>query len=250
MQILLIGHETEATRFLVARLREAEFRCRIAASADLACRRHLIEHAEAIILDVSGASSEACQTVRRLRGAGIVQPLLVLTPQCDWRIRIECLDAGADDHVVKPVRTEEIVARIRAIVRRRAGSSTDHIACGELELDLKAKCAWLAGKCLDLTRNEFRLLRLFVLRPHNTMTHQEIWSQLNDDGAKCSNNAVEVQVARLRRKVGHDRIRTVRGVGYRYAPFTAVEGPPGPDRFDVEETDSWLDADEQEQVRG
>ncbi len=229
MQILLIGHENESTRFLVARLREAGFRCCIAASVDFACRRKLMHHAEAIILDVSGTIGEISLTVRHLRGAGIDQPVLVLTPQCDWRVRIDCLDAGADDHVVKPVRTEEIVARIRAIVRRRAGSSTDHVVLGDLELDLKAKCAWQAGKCLDLTRNEFRLLRLFVLRPHRTMTHEEIWAQLNDGGTKCSNNAVEVQVARLRRKVGHDKIRTVRGIGYKYTVPTEPKGPPAHD---------------------
>jgi DNA-binding response OmpR family regulator len=190
---------------------------------EFACRNRLAAHAEAIIVDMSECGRAAAQVVRRLRQARIDRPLIVLSPPCDWRERIDNLEAGADDHITMPFRSEEIVARLHAVIRRRAGSATDRMAAGNLELDLRTSSAWLDGECLNLTRNEFRLLRLFLLRADHTMSQQEIWSHLNEDASTCSTNAVEVQIARLRRKVGRTRIRTLRGTGYRYVAEDAPE---------------------------
>jgi len=177
----------------------------------------------AILIEGGGQGNYAANLVGPLRRAGVDRPLMVLSPREDWREMIHCLDAGADDFLAKPVRSDVIAARLRALIRRGAGRSSDRIMLGDIEIDLRTMCAWLHGSCLDLTRNEFRLLRLFLLETDRALTHEEIRGQLYSDVDECSQNAVEVLVARLRRKVGRDSIRTVRGVGYR---FNAGKAPP------------------------
>ena len=144
-------------------------------------------------------------------------PLIVLSAAGDWRAKVECLDAGADDYLVKPVRSEEVAARVRAVVRRALGNTTNRFMVGDFVFDLSSKCAWLGERCLDLTSTEFRLLRLFLMRPEDVHSHEEIHEALHRGGSHCSPNAVEVQIARLRRKIGKAMIQTVRGMGYRYA---------------------------------
>jgi len=178
--------------------------------------RRTFDGSRAVVLDLGTGTGPAADHVRLIRRAGLEQPCLVLSAHDDWRDKIECLDAGADDYVVKPVRSEEVAARLRAMIRRASGNATDRFESGDLVLDLRVRCAWLADRCLDLTRNEFRLLRMFLLEPGKVMTHQEIHRQLYPDRADCSTNAIEVQIARLRRKIGRTRIRTIRGLGYRY----------------------------------
>lgn len=170
----------------------------------------------AIVLDLGQETASAAGMVRKLRQAGLDQPCLVLAAHDDWRDKIDALDAGADDFVLKPVRSEEVAARLRAMIRRGAGNATDVIVHGDLRLDLRVRCAWLGRECLELTRNEFRLLRLFLLEPEKVMTHQEIHRQLYPERAEWSPNAIEVQIARLRRKVGREKILTIRGLGYRF----------------------------------
>jgi len=216
VQLLLIESGLDSLGWLAERLAGSGFVVRQVHSLEQALQDGVAERATAVIADIghSGPQGQAIATL--LRKAGMTQPLMILSARGDWRERVETLDAGADDYVAKPVRSEEVAARLRALIRRSIGSPTDQITVGDIELDLKARCAWLAGKCLNLTRNEFRLLRLFLLQPERIMTHQEIRDRLHSGEADCSRNAIEVQIARLRRKVGRHRIRTIRGVGYRY----------------------------------
>lgn len=196
-----------------------------ASSVQIALREGWLDEAAVILFDAGLAEGQAESTVRSLRSAGTDQPLVVLSARGDWREKVDCLDAGADDYLQKPVRSEEIAARFRVILRRCAGSPTDRVISGDIVLDLKARCAWRQGQCLDLTRSEFRLLRLFMLTPARTVTAREIWHELHPAKAGYSPNAVEVQIARLRQKVGRERIRTIRGAGYRMT----LEPPAVPD---------------------
>ena len=186
-----------------------------ASSFQYALREGWLDEAAVILFDAGLTEGQAAAAVRSLRSARTDQPLIVLSACGNWQEKVECLDAGADDYLQKPVRSEEIAARLRVIIRRCAGSSTDQVISGDLILDLKARCAWRQGQCLDLTRSEFRLLRLFMLTPGRTVSAREIWNELHPAKEGYSTNAVEVQVARLRQKVGRDRIRTIRGTGYR-----------------------------------
>jgi len=224
LKLLIIDADQAYSAWLAERLASRGFVPRTCTSLDQAIRERLFEPTGAVIAATGSAQAEGAVVAMQMRRAGVDQPLMVLSSNDDWHDAIECLDAGADDYLVKPVRSEVVAARLRAIIRRVAGTSTDRIERGDLELDLKARCAWLAGECLNLTRNEFRLLRLFFFQPNHVMTQREIHLQLSADGTSFSQNAVEVQIARLRRKVGHCRIRTVRGVGYTYcteAPLDA-----------------------------
>ena len=172
--------------------------------------------AEAILIDLPALNSSVIESVRALRRSGITLPVMVIAGESDWHDRVDAFDAGVDDFVHKPVRSEEIASRLRAMIRRAGGNSTDRIVDGTLELDLKLQCGWLAGQCLDLTRSEFRLLRLFMLAPDRTISKTDIRERLQKRPGEASGNAVEVQITRLRRKIGRDRIRTLRDQGYRF----------------------------------
>lgn len=222
MRFLLIGSDRTQSGWLAEKMEGIGFVARLAQSSEQALANGMADDAAAVLLDSGLSASASAPVVRQLRQGGVEQPLIVLSARGDWRDKVECLDAGADDFLLKPVRSEEIAARLRALIRRGAGKGSNHIRHGGLDLDLQARCAWLDGSCLNLTRNEFRLLRLFMLHPQSILSHSDLLDQLNPGGARPSINAAEVQIARLRRKIGAGLIRTVRGVGYRFDP-TAVE---------------------------
>jgi DNA-binding response OmpR family regulator len=223
MQLGLIGNDSDNSDWLGCKLEAAGFAVHRIRGIQDAVGRAASDSLSAFMFDLAGSSAHAAEYVAPLRRAQIVQPLMVLSARSDWREKVECLDAGADDYIVKPVRSEEVAARLRAIIRRRAGGHSNRLELGDITLDLKASCAWLDARCLDLTRNEFRLLRLFLFHQDRALSHLEIRTLLYGPDTKVSGNAVEVQIARLRRKVGQSRIRTVRGVGYRYIPDAAEE---------------------------
>lgn len=231
MRLLLIEADASSGARLAEGLTRAGFVVQRCESAQEALSEGYVQITAAILLDVGLNAAQPGKTILPLRAAGLKYPLIVLSAQGDWHERVECLDAGADDYVLKPVRTEEIAARLRAIIRRNAGNADGRITLGGVLLDMKAKCAWLEGKCLDLTRSEYRLLRLFLLSPDHILTHTQIWHELHPGKSDFSANSVEVQIARLRGKIGKDMIRTVRGLGYRIIDIgdeasAALEGEP------------------------
>ncbi|MDE2437660.1 MAG: response regulator transcription factor, partial [Sphingomonadales bacterium] len=183
------------------------------------------ESTAAILLDHGPSMGPAARIVEALRQGGWHQPLVVLSPRDDWREKVDCLDAGADDVLAKPVHSEEIAAHLRALIRRNAGMASDRIVTGDLDVDLKAHCAWQNGACLNLTRNEFRLLRLFVLGPDRIVSKEEMAEVLSRPNEVPSSNAIEVQVTRLRRKLGDGSIVSVRGLGYRLTPRPSGSDP-------------------------
>ena len=218
MKLLFVEGDPAHSNWFTSRLEECGYVVETVSSPDQILRDGLNEFSQAVIIDVEESVCNAGEVVRFLRKEGVTQPLMILSVRDNWQDMIDCLDAGADDYLIKPVRSDVVAARLRAIIRRRAGNSTDQIVLGDVELDLKAWCAWLAGECLNLTRNEFRLLRLFLLQPERVLSQQDIHRQLYPEKSDYSPNAIEVQVARLRRKVGRCRIRTMRGLGYCYTP--------------------------------
>ncbi len=235
MQLLLVDPEPLTTGLLSDGLRSSGFRV---TSTQFGARLLIGQyaHAAALVIDGGPLAQRKLEIIDRLRRAGVKQPMMVLSCAGDWRSKVECLDAGADDYLVWPVRSEEVAARLRALIRRTAGNPTDRIVDGGFELDLKARCAWLNGKCLDLTKTEFRLLRLLVFASGRVVSHQEIRTMLYSECTDVSANAVEVQIARLRRKVGKTRIRTMRGIGYRYVSAT---GDAVPETLELDKEACW-----------
>ena len=227
MNLLIIDPDREQSGLFADRLKSNGFKPKFGHSPQQVIADGMATGIEAVLLDNGMRATSATSHVKLLRDAGVIQPLIVLSVLSDWRDKVDCLDAGADDFLVKPVRSEEIAARVRALVRRGAGQSTDRVTAGPLDLDIKARCAWLDGKYLDLTRNEYHMLRHFMLNPGQVIDHGELLDHLSGGGEQASRNAAEVQIARLRKKLGPGFIQTVRGLGYRFVNDVSEAGSEG-----------------------
>lgn len=219
MQILLIDESAERQDWLAERLGPHGFVALPHARLENALRDPASTASAAVVLALAGSPASAAERVRLLRQSELAQPLIVLSGRSDWRERVETLDAGADDFLLVPIRSEEVAARLRALIRRASGASGARLTVGDFSCDMKARAIWLDGQPLELTRNEFRLLQAFLLRRDCVLSRAEIAEMLYfSQPLRRSDNAVEVYVSRLRRKIGHERIRTIRGLGYRMLP--------------------------------
>jgi two-component system OmpR family response regulator len=146
-------------------------------------------------------------------------PVLILTARGSWNEKVAGFDAGADDYLTKPFHTEELLARLRALVRRAAGHAQPSLACGGLLLDPRAAKASVNGEPVRLTSLEYRLLHYLMLHQDKVISRTELVEHLYDQDFDRDSNTVEVFVGRLRKKIGPDRIETVRGLGYRLMPL-------------------------------
>jgi DNA-binding response OmpR family regulator len=176
----------------------------------------LHERFDAIVLDLGLPVLSGIEVLRGLRRAGSATPVLILTARSSWTEKVEGLNAGADDYVVKPFHVDEIAARLRALMRRVAGQATSELRHGDIVLDPVAGTAKVADRPIDLTAQEFRLLHFFLHRVGRVVTQAELVDHLYSLNEERSSNTIEVYVGRLRRKVGRDTIRTLRGMGYRF----------------------------------
>jgi len=129
--------------------------------------------------------------------------------------RIQGLDTGADDYLVKPFAPEELVARLRALQRRSVGVASPRLKVGEVEVDLTAKAAWMEGARVDITQREWQVLEALVSRPGRVVSKTDLEALMLGLDGEVASNALEVHISRLRRKLGHGLIETVRGMGYR-----------------------------------
>jgi len=215
MRLLLVECDEGASGWLAPRLGGAGFRLDVTCRLDQAIESGQARDAAAILVEMGDNCPEGSKVAEMVRGAGIASPLVLLSARSDWRETVASLDAGADDYIVKPVRSEEVTSRLRVAIRRSRGGAQDQGQFGRFKLDPNARCAWLDGRCLDLTRNEYRLLQLFLLNEDALVSAEEIRSTLNTGRHDVSHNAIEVQIARLRKKLGAGMIRTVRNMGYR-----------------------------------
>jgi two-component system OmpR family response regulator len=144
--------------------------------------------------------------------------VLILTARDRWSEKVQGFDAGADDYVVKPFHTEEVLARLRALVRRAAGHASAELACGPVLLDTRSAKVTVDGKPVKLTAQEYRLLAYLMHHPDKIISRTELTEHLYDQDFDRDSNTIEVFVGRLRRKLGVDVIHTARGLGYRLAP--------------------------------
>jgi two-component system response regulator MprA len=173
---------------------------------------------DAIVLDVLMPGLDGLEVCRRIRESGDRTPILMLTARDEVRDRVAGLDAGADDYLVKPFALEELNARLRALVRRRAGGDANVLRFGDLTLDTRTREVTRNGRPIELTRTEFSLLELFLLNPKQVLSRAQIFDRVWGYDFGPSSNALEVYIGYLRRKLeagGEPRLlHTVRGVGY------------------------------------
>lgn len=216
MRLLLVEDDPELGRRLSDRLRGADFAVELATSRSEAEDWPDIEKMAAIILDLGLPDGDGIDLLRQWRDAHYNTPILILTARGSWQDKVEGLNAGADDFVVKPVRFEELLARLNALFRRQQGSRSTAIEVAGIALDPLARAAYKDGEPLSLSKQEFRLLHLFMRRAGQVISQSDILDSLYELDAERELNTVEVLVGRLRRKIGRERIATIRGMGYRF----------------------------------
>lgn len=216
MRILIVEDEPELARRVGARLSGAGFVVETALDAETALEIPDPEQIGAIVLDLGLPGIGGMEFIQQWRHAGRDTPVLVLSARNSWEEKVNILNSGADDYVVKPVRSEELVARVHALVRRAAGQTKPKLCAGAVEMDPAARIVWLSGEMVDLTQMEYRLLHLFILRAGHILAQTEILDHLYPMADERDLNTIEVHIGRLRRKIGKDAITTVRGLGYRF----------------------------------
>jgi two-component system response regulator PhoP len=175
---------------------------------------------DAAIIDLGLPLLDGISLIRQIRAQGRTFPILILTARGDWQDKVEGLDAGADDYVVKPFQLEEILARLNALLRRAAGFAKPLIECGPIALDITAKRVTLAGHGVDLTAYEYKMLEYLMLHPGKVISKTELTEHLYAQDYDRDSNVLEVFVRRLRQKLDPDDtlhpIETIRGQGYRF----------------------------------
>ncbi len=204
---------------LVALLREGLRRrgvgVDVASTGEEAVVRATATDYDLILLDVMLPGYDGFEVCRRLRANEVWSPTLMLTALDDVQDRVRGLDSGADDYLSKPFSFEELLARMRALIRRGAPPRPTVLSVGELRLDPAARRAWRAGTELWLTAREFSMLELFMRRPDEVLTRFDVLEHVWDNSYEHRSNVIEVYVGYLRDKIGRDKIETVRGAGYR-----------------------------------
>lgn len=216
MRLLVIEDDPELGRRLSERLRAADFAVELASTRAEAEDWPDVDRMAAVILDLGLPDGSGLDLLRHWRDRRVETPILILTARGSWQDKVEGLNAGADDFVIKPVRFEELLARLNALFRRQHGTRATTISAGDLTLDPLARSATLGGLPLSLSRQEFRLLHLFVRRAGQVLSQADILDDLYALNDERERNTVEVLIGRLRRKIGRARITTLRGSGYRF----------------------------------
>ncbi len=173
------------------------------------------------IVDLGLPKLSGLELIRRLRAQGRSYPILVLTARDRWQDKVEGLQAGADDYVVKPFHFEEVLARLQALLRRAAGWASPELTCGPIKLDTRAQTVTVDGVPVDLTTFEYRILEHLMLRAGEVVSKTELTERLYDQDYERDSNVIEVFIGRLRRKLDPEErlkpIETLRGRGYRFA---------------------------------
>lgn len=216
MRLLLVEDDEQLATRLGERLRGAGFALDVARSRRQAENWPDLDRISAIILDLGLPDGSGIDLLRRWRSGSVDCPILILTARGTWQDKVEGLNAGADDFVVKPVRFEELQARLHALLRRQTGKRQPVLEHDGLSLDPITHDVRCDGQSLSLSRQEFRLLQVFMRRPGQVLTQADIVERLYDLESTREGNAIEVLISRLRRKIGAQRITTLRGIGYRF----------------------------------
>ncbi|HET9371088.1 MAG TPA: response regulator transcription factor [Vicinamibacterales bacterium] len=218
MRILVVEDEPAAARVLAQGLREHAYAVDVAADGVAALERAEATDYDLVLLDVLLPRIDGLALCRKLRGSGAAMPILMLTARGGLDERVQGLDAGADDYLSKPYHFPELLARIRALLRRGPAITQDTLSIGDLVVDVRGRRATRAGQRLQLTTKEFALLEYLMRRRDAVVTRSEIADHVWDGSFDGMSNLIDVYIQRLRRKIddAHDvkLIQTRRGAGY------------------------------------
>jgi two-component system OmpR family response regulator len=218
---LLVEDDPDLSRQLKRALTDADYAVDHAADGEEAGFLGETEPYDAIVLDLGLPKIDGASVLESWRRAKVATPVLILTARAAWSDKVAGFDAGADDYLTKPFHTEELLARLRALLRRSAGHAAPNLSCGALRLDPRAARASVGGEPVRLTSLEYRMLHYLIMHQGRVISRTELVEHLYEQDFDRDSNTIEVFVGRLRKKIGPDRVETVRGLGYR---LVALEG--------------------------
>ena len=215
MRILVVEDDKDLNGQLAAALKEAGYAVDCAFDGEEGHFLGDTEPYDAIILDIGLPQMDGLSVLEQWRRDGRTVPVLLLTARDRWSDKVQGIDAGADDYVAKPFHVEEVLARIRALVRRAAGHASNELVCGPVRLDLRASRVTVDGNPVKLTSHEYKVLEYLMHHVDKVVSRTELTEHLYDQDFDRDSNTIEVFVGRLRKKIGIDFIETIRGLGYR-----------------------------------
>ena len=218
MRVLVVEDDHDLSRQLGTALREAGYAVDTAFDGEEGHFLGDTEPYDAVVLDIGLPRLDGISVLERWRRDGRAMPVLLLTARDRWSDKVAGIDAGADDYVAKPFHMEEVLARLRALVRRAAGHASNEIACGPVRVDTRASRVTVDGAPVKLTSHEYRLLVYLLMHQGRVVSRSELTEHLYDQDFDRDSNTIEVFVGRLRKKLAADVIETVRGLGYRLTP--------------------------------
>ena len=214
MRILVIEDDPDLNRQLVAALGDAGYVVDKAMDGEEGHFLGDTEPYDAVVLDLGLPILDGVSVLEKWRRAGKKMPVLILTARDRWSDKVAGFDAGADDYVAKPFQMEEVLARMRALLRRSAGHATSELTCGPMVLDTKSARVTVNGTAIKLTSLEFRLLSYLMHHKGKVVSRTELVEHLYDQDFDRDSNTIEVFIGRLRKKLGVDVLHTIRGMGY------------------------------------
>ena len=221
MRVLIVEDEQSLRESLKASLAAAGFTVDVAADGEEGLFAALEYPLDVAIVDLGLPKLPGLELIRRARTAKKTFPILVLTARDRWQDKVEGLQAGADDYVSKPFHTEELLARLQALLRRAGGWASPQLTCGPITLDTRAQTVTVDAKPVELTTFEYRILEHLMLRAGEVISKSELTERLYDQDFERDSNVIEVFIGRLRRKLDPadilKPIETLRGRGYRFA---------------------------------
>jgi two-component system OmpR family response regulator len=214
MRILAVEDDPELARQIADALRGAGYAVDLAHDGEQAHYLGEAETYDAVVLDLGLPVVDGITVLERWRRAGRNMPVLILTARDRWSEKVAGFDAGADDYVTKPFQMEEVLARLRALIRRAAGHASAELECGPLRLDTRSSRVTRDGVPVKLTAQEYRLLAYLLHHRGRVVSRTELTEHLYDQDFDRDSNTIEVFIGRLRKKIGAELIQTVRGLGY------------------------------------
>ena len=218
MRLLVVEDDKDLNRQIVTALEQASYAVDRAFDGDEGQFLGDTEPYDAIVLDIGLPKKDGISVLEAWRRGARMTPVLILTARDRWSEKVQGFDAGADDYLAKPFHMEELLARIRALLRRSTGHATNELSCGLVRLDTKAGRVLVDGAPIKLTSHEYRLLAYLMHHTGRIISRSEIIEHLYDQDFDRDSNTVEVFVGRLRKKLGVDLIQTIRGLGYMVNP--------------------------------
>jgi DNA-binding response OmpR family regulator len=227
LRILVVEDEERIASFLAKGLRAAGYAVDRAATGAEAVELGRSPHVDLIVLDLGLPDVDGSEVLRELRRAEVRTPVIVLSARSDIDDRIAGLNLGADDYLAKPFAFDELLARVRARLRRVGADPGTTIRAGDVELDLLTRRAAVGSRSVELTGREFALLETLLRHPNQVLSREQLLSRVWGLSFDPGSNLVDVYIGYLRRKLGEGVVETVRGVGYRMNPEIGITGGPG-----------------------